>query len=68
MLCADRPVLVLVDDAQWLDRPSGELLAFVARRAAGLAPRLRIVASRRPEPAAAEGGARWPDAAGLCPR
>ncbi|NVI91623.1 ATP-binding protein, partial [Actinomadura sp. BRA 177] len=44
MLCADRPVLVLVDDAQWLDRPSGELLAFVARREPGRAPRLRIVA------------------------
>ncbi|WP_396453935.1 LuxR C-terminal-related transcriptional regulator [Actinomadura sp.] len=68
MLCADRPGLVLVDDAQWLDRPSGELLAFVARRAAGLAPRLRIAASARPGPAAGEDGGRWRDAAALCPK
>ena len=26
------PVVVLVDDAQWLDRSSAEVLAFVARR------------------------------------
>jgi DNA-binding CsgD family transcriptional regulator len=29
---AERPILVAVDDAQWLDRPSDEVLAFVARR------------------------------------
>jgi DNA-binding CsgD family transcriptional regulator len=28
----DRPVLGLVDDAQWLDRASAQVLAFVARR------------------------------------
>jgi hypothetical protein len=28
----DDPVLVVVDDAQWLDRPSADALAFVARR------------------------------------
>jgi DNA-binding NarL/FixJ family response regulator len=27
-----RPVLLLVDDAQWLDRPTSEVLGFVARR------------------------------------
>lgn len=27
-----RPVLVVVDDAQWLDRPTAQTLAFVARR------------------------------------
>ncbi|MFF4837965.1 ATP-binding protein [Streptomyces sp. NPDC001315] len=26
------PVLLVVDDAQWIDRPSSEVLAFVARR------------------------------------
>ncbi len=35
-LCATRPVLLVMDDAQWLDAPSAELLAFIARRAAGL--------------------------------
>jgi AAA ATPase domain len=31
-VAADAPLLVLADDAQWLDRPSTEVLAFVARR------------------------------------
>jgi DNA-binding CsgD family transcriptional regulator len=29
---ASKPVLVVVDDVQWLDRPTQEVLAFVARR------------------------------------
>ncbi|HEX6702479.1 MAG TPA: AAA family ATPase [Gaiellaceae bacterium] len=29
---AERPLLFLVDDAHWLDRPSSEVLGFVARR------------------------------------
>jgi DNA-binding CsgD family transcriptional regulator len=28
----DQPILCLIDDAQWLDRESAEILAFVARR------------------------------------
>jgi len=35
LLCegaAEAPLLVLVEDAQWLDRPTTEVLAFVARR------------------------------------
>lgn len=31
-LAEDRPVLVLADDAQWLDRASGDALVFAARR------------------------------------
>jgi DNA-binding CsgD family transcriptional regulator len=29
---ADAPLLVVVDDAHWLDRPTADVLAFVARR------------------------------------
>jgi hypothetical protein len=29
---SDAPVLLIVDDAQWLDRPTSHVLAFVARR------------------------------------
>lgn len=35
-LCAARPVLLVIDDVQWLDPSSAELLAFIARRASGL--------------------------------
>ncbi|MBW8482869.1 helix-turn-helix transcriptional regulator [Actinomadura parmotrematis] len=47
VLCAERPVLLVIDDAQWLDRPSAELLSFVARRAGGLP--IRALAAVRSE-------------------
>jgi tetratricopeptide (TPR) repeat protein len=31
-IASERPVLIVVDDAQWLDVPSAEAIAFVARR------------------------------------
>ena len=31
-VAADAPLLVIAEDAQWLDRPSADVLAFVARR------------------------------------
>jgi DNA-binding NarL/FixJ family response regulator len=55
-----RPVLLVVDDAQWLDTESAELVGFAMRRRPG--PRVRVVAAQR-----------WPDPAGrrraarLCP-
>jgi DNA-binding CsgD family transcriptional regulator/energy-coupling factor transporter ATP-binding protein EcfA2 len=48
-LCASGPVLLVVDDAQWLDAPSAELLAFMARRARGL--RLHALVGLRTGPA-----------------
>ncbi|WP_460337844.1 helix-turn-helix transcriptional regulator [Actinoallomurus acanthiterrae] len=47
-LCSAGPVLLVVDDAQWLDAPSAELLAFIARRAGGLP--LRALAGLRTGP------------------
>ena len=44
-----RPLVCLVDDAQWLDRASAQVLAFVARRL--LAERIAMVFAVR-EPAA----------------
>src|SRR4051794_7179905 len=35
--CAEQPGLLVIDDAQWLDAQSAEVLAFVARRTAGIA-------------------------------
>jgi ATP/maltotriose-dependent transcriptional regulator MalT len=48
-LCAESPVLLVIDDAQWLDAPSSELLAFIARRAAGLP--LQALVGLRTDPA-----------------
>lgn len=42
---ANSPVLAVIDDTQWLDRPSADVLAFVARRIAG-EPLLILTAAR----------------------
>ncbi|GGL16633.1 helix-turn-helix transcriptional regulator [Mangrovihabitans endophyticus] len=59
--CArERPVLLVLDDVQWLDAESAELIAFAMRRRPG--PRVRVLSAQR-----------WPDPAGrrraarLCP-
>lgn len=39
------PVLVAVDDTQWLDNPTAKALAFVVRRLAGTAARIAFVRS-----------------------
>ena len=43
-----RPLLLIVDDVHWLDRPSTGVLAFVARRLAG--SRVGLMAASRPDP------------------
>jgi DNA-binding CsgD family transcriptional regulator len=59
MLALDRPVLLAIDDAQWVDTPSAEVIEFALRRL-GRAP-VAILASRRvpsattPAPAASAG-------------
>ncbi|MFC8430181.1 AAA family ATPase [Streptomyces sp. NPDC057253] len=40
----DGPVLVVIDDIQWLDRASGDVLEFVARRLSGLPVDLLVAA------------------------
>ncbi|MDT0381981.1 LuxR family transcriptional regulator [Streptomyces sp. DSM 42041] len=57
---ADRPVLLVVDDAQWLDGPTVDALRYAARRLTGLGVRA-VTAGRWPEGmAAGDGGsATW---------
>lgn len=47
-VAADRPLLVTVDDLQWLDRASAAALLFAARRLAG-EPVAMLLAVREPE-------------------
>ncbi len=44
-VASDQPMLLAVDDAQWLDHPTARTLAFVVRRLAGTPARI-AVASR----------------------
>ncbi len=52
-LSAGGPLLVAIDDVQWLDRPSAEALAFAARRLDGAAVGF-LVATRPTDPSALE--------------
>ena len=55
-----RPVLLVLDDCQWLDAASAELIGSAMRRRSG--PRVRVLAAqRRPDPAGQHRAAR------LCP-
>ncbi len=59
--CARRQaVLLVLDDVQWLDQESAELIGFAMRRRPG--PRIRVIAAqRRPDPGGQHRAAR------LCP-
>ena len=46
-MAAQRPVLVIADDAHWLDGPTSDALAYLARRI-GRAPIALLVAAREP--------------------
>jgi DNA-binding CsgD family transcriptional regulator len=46
---SDRPVLLAVDDAQWLDKATADVLAFVARRVRPM-PVAVVFAVREPSP------------------
>ncbi len=56
---ADRsPLLVSVDDCQWVDRDSLRFLAYLAQRIEGVRVAL-LLAGRRPDSAAVDGGSMW---------
>src|SRR5207237_3291804 len=48
LLAADEPLLCLVDDAQWLDRASADVLRFAARRLG--AGKIAIIFAARHDP------------------
>jgi DNA-binding CsgD family transcriptional regulator len=52
-LAQREPLLLCVDDAHWVDRPSMRLLAYLADRIDGL-PALLVLTARRGEPGSAE--------------
>ena len=54
VLSEERPVVVLVDDFQWLDGPSGGAIVFAARRLLADAVAV-VVAARSGEPSAVDG-------------
>lgn len=58
----DRPLMCLVDDAQWLDEASAQILAFVARRLG--AERITLIFAVR-DPASADGEPEFTTFAGL---
>src|SRR5437763_16085536 len=54
-VASDAPLLLVAEDAQWLDRPTSEALAFVARRIAS-DPVILLAATREGYPSGLRGG------------
>jgi DNA-binding CsgD family transcriptional regulator len=52
------PLLVSVDDCQWVDRDSLRFLAYLAQRIEALRVEM-VLAGRRPDSAASDGGSLW---------
>jgi DNA-binding CsgD family transcriptional regulator len=61
VVAAERPVLLVLDDVQWIDEPSAGVLRFVARRLGSVAVRV-LAAERLPD-----GNTGSPTALDLCP-
>jgi len=61
LLAARTPVLLVLDDIQWVDEPSAGVLGFLARRVADLP--VRVLAGERTDPPV-----RRPGHAHLCPQ
>ncbi|MCK9927680.1 AAA family ATPase [Frankia sp. Mgl5] len=59
LVSAASPLLLVVDDGQWLDVPSAQVLAFTARRLAGTA--VRVAVTVRPEASSPLDGAGLPE-------
>jgi DNA-binding CsgD family transcriptional regulator len=58
IVASSRPVLLAVDDAQWLDHPTAKTIAYVVRRLAGTAARIAMVRSEGSWSAPGRGRAR----------
>jgi DNA-binding CsgD family transcriptional regulator len=56
-----RPLLLAVDDAQWLDPPTARALAFLVRRLAGTCTRILLVRTRGASLLPRGGGRTMPD-------
>lgn len=67
LLRQEGPLLLAVDDAQWLDEPTADVLAFVARHRTGAGHEI-VVAWQETDPGAGGAHPEGPAAETVCPR